>query len=446
MEEQNQVIFEATKDMVERGDISLAIAAIEGLHPRDASEVLSNLDIESEAEILKRMKTEKAARIILEMEEEHQVDLASRLKTTHLVDLVRKMPVDEAVDLLGDISVEQREKLLRLFGSEEVQELKELLSYGDRTAGGLMTTDYVSVPADMRAGEVIDYIRQVPPETETIYYIYVVGRDGKLIGVISLRELIASPVDRKAGEMAERDIISVEPQEAQEKVAEIISKYELLAVPVVNGEGRILGIVTEDDVMDVVEEEADEKIMRLAGAVGLPEGYGLWQDLARRIPWLLVVVVVEILLCGGILKLGSPVWENFKVLVFFTPLLITMSGNIALQSSSVMNHMLSTEMRSSSSTFKIIGWEVLGALAVGLAAGGLVQLLSLFLDLPSSVGIIVSLALCITVILAAVVGSALPLVFRLFKREPGVMPRPFVGVVMDVVSLAIYLGIGRIFS
>lgn len=446
MEEQNRVILEATRDMVARGDLSLAVATIEGLHPRDASEVLSNLDIESEVEILKEMETGKAARIILEMEEEHQVDLASRLKTAHLANLVRRMPVDEAVDLLGDISTEQREKLLRLFGSEEVQELQELLSYGDRTAGGLMTTDYVSVSPDITAEEVIEYIRKVPPETETIYYVYVVTNERKLIGVISLRDLIASAADRKAVEMAERDVVCVEPQETQEKVAEIISKYELLAVPVVDKEGRILGIVTQDDVMDVVEEEADETIMRLAGAVGLPEGYGLWQDLARRLPWLLAAVVAEILLCGGILKLGSPVWENFKVLIFFIPLLVTMSGNIAFQSSSVMSYMLSTEARSSSSTFKVIGWEVLGALAVGVVAGGLVQLLSLFLDLPPSIGIIVSLALCITVVLAAVLGSVLPLVFRLFKREPGVMSRPFVGVLMDVASLAIYLGIGRIFS
>ena len=261
MEKQNKVILDTVRDMLARDDLEQAVRTISDLHAADIAEVLSRLRPGDEVEILMGLEGSVAARALFEMEESHQVEVASRLRTGELAELLERMPVDEAVDLLGDVPESQRVRLLKLFGREEAVELRALLAYGDDTAGGLMTTDFVAVSPDDTAAETIERLRRVSPEVETIYYVYVVSQEGLLEGVLSLRELIISPPDQRVGELLSGDVIDVSPQQDQEEVAEVISKYDLLAVPVVDESNRMLGIVTVDDVMDVISDEAEQDIM-----------------------------------------------------------------------------------------------------------------------------------------------------------------------------------------
>jgi magnesium transporter len=446
MEERNRIIGETVEEMLEAGDLAQAIVTVEGLHSADAAEVLFSLDIDEEVKVLVGMEPRSAARALLEMEEDHQVEVASKLRTGELRELLERMPVDEAVDLLGDIPREQRLTLLRLFGREEAGEFAELLSYSDDSAGGLMTTDYVSVSPGATAEEVIDQLRAVDPEAETIYYVYVVDDDGLLEGVLSLRELITSPPGRRVGEMVSSGTIKVRPGDDQENVAEVIAKYDLLAVPVTDDEGSLLGIVTVDDVLEVIGDEAQEDIMRFAGATSREEelGVGLWANIGRRLPWFALAALIEILIAAGILKLYSPVLETFVVLIFFIPLLVTMGGNISIQSSTIMGHWLTSGTPFSKGTLRTISGEVMWGVLVGAFTGAVIAGLSMLLDLGASVGLVVGLSLALTVVAACLVGCALPLALKALHRDPAGVSGPLLGTVMDVVSLAIYLGIGRL--
>jgi magnesium transporter len=446
MEEHNRLILDAVNDLLERGEIKQAVRTVADLQSVDTAEILSALEIEDEVEILVNLEPRAAARVLLEMEEPHQVEIAAMLRTGELRTLLERMPVDEAVDLLGDIPEAQRKRLLKLFGPREAVEFEELLSYHDESAGGLMTTDYLAVRPDATVDEVISMMRSVSPEVETIYYVYVVSDSGRLEGVLSLRDVIVSPPGRTVGEMISTDVISVGPRQDQEEVADVIGKYDLLAVPVTDESGRMLGIVTVDDVMDVLGDEAEEDIMRLAGVAGYEEEAprGLLSDISRRLPWFVFTVIVEILVVGGILKVYSPVLESFMVLVFFIPLLVTMGGNIAVQSATIISRWLSSgtppKGTAVSATLREIGWAVL----VGAVTGGAVATISYFVDRNASVGLVVGLSLALTVVAASLVGCAMPLALKAMKRDPGMVSGPVLGTVMDVLSLAIYLAIGRL--
>ncbi|HEY5530831.1 MAG TPA: magnesium transporter [Candidatus Anoxymicrobiaceae bacterium] len=446
MEEQNKIILQTVRDQLAVGEIRQAVRTVADLHAADTAEVLSHLDAEDEAEILVNMEPHAAAHALLEMEESHQVEVAGHLRTSELRKLIERMPPDEAADLLGDIPESQRRRLLKLFGRQEAVELEELLAYGDETAGGLMTTDYVSVSPEATADEVIAQLRSVSPDVETIYYLYVVSGDGKLKGVLSLRDLIVSQPGRKVGEMISKDAIAVRPDQDQEEVADLISKYDLLALPVTDAEDCMLGIVTVDDVMDVIGDEAEEDIMRFAGATGYEEEAprGLLSDLGRRLPWFVVAVVIEVLIAGGILKLYSPIFTRFLVLIFFIPLLVTMGGNVAVQSSTVIGRWLTSGTPPQRATIRAMSGEVIWGVLVGLFTGGVVAAIAFAFHEKPAVGIVVGLSLALTVIAASLVGCALPLTLKGFNRDPGTISGPLLGTTMDVLSLAIYLGIGRL--
>ncbi|MBU4175120.1 MAG: magnesium transporter [Actinobacteria bacterium] len=446
MERHNKVILETVRDMLDRGDVRQAVRTVADLHSADTAEVLSGLKITCEVEVLLEMEPRAAARAMFEMDEAHQVEVAQRLGAGELRGLLESMPVDEAVDLLGDIPESRRETVLRLFGREEAEELERLLTYSDDTAGGLMTPEYISVSPEATAEEVIRLLRDVSPEVETIYYVYVTSGEGRLGGVLSLRELILSPPGRCVSEMIRPEVITVPPDTDQEEVAEVISKYDLLAVPVTDDIGRMLGIVTVDDVMDVIGDEVEEDIMRFAGATGLEEepSGGLFAGLGRRVTWFVLTVAIEMLLVGGILKTYSPVFSKFMVLVFFIPLLVIMGGNIAVQSSTVVGRWLASGLPLQRTAAKAVIGEVIWGVLVGLLTGGLVAALSFLLDLGASVGVVVGLSLALTVIAASLVGCALPIIFRALNRDPGAVSGPLLGTIMDVLSLAIYLGIGTL--
>ncbi|MBN1289809.1 MAG: magnesium transporter [Actinobacteria bacterium] len=443
MEERIRVIAETLQDMIIRGDISQAVTTASELHSADLAEALKHIDLDDRIEILINMEPRNAAMALLELEDPDQVEIAGRLRTGELYELLVNMPVDEAVDLLGDITFEQRIRLFGLFGREEAGEFRELLRYPDDTAGGLMTPDFLSVHPYDTVGEVIEMIRSAPEDVETIYYIYVLSEDGVLRNVLSLRELIVSQKEKKVGEMAPRKVIAVEPDDDQELVAELISKYDLLAVPVMDASGRMLGLVTVDDVMDVIGEEVEEDIMRLAGATTAEEDTrpGLVSDISRRLPWFFLAAALEILIAGGILKMYSDVLSEFIILVFFIPLLVLMGGNIAIQSSTIIGHRLS-DGSFSRSVIKAVFKEMLWGVIIGVLTGVAVGLIAFLLDQDVRVGFVVGFSLTFTVIAASMIGCAFPAVMRLAGRDPGGLPGPLVGTTMDMVSLGIYLGVG----
>ncbi|MBW6464792.1 MAG: magnesium transporter, partial [Firmicutes bacterium] len=266
-----------------------------GAHPGDLIDLFEELEVEQKVELMQKLSDDDASLIFEELEDFEQAEILRLLEQDQAKTILGNMASDDAADLIGELSPEEADQMMQLIGEEETMDFGDLLKYPEESAGGIMTTEYISLPADIPVEDAIARLREIAPKAETIYYVYVVDEAGHLIGVLSLRDLIASSDGIILKDIMRRNVINVNAELDQEEVARIVSKYDLLAVPVVDNEERLLGIITVDDVIDVLEQEATEDIYRLAGA-GEVEGVELTKAPVRkvvrlRLPWLLVTMV-----------------------------------------------------------------------------------------------------------------------------------------------------------
>ncbi len=275
--------------------LSVTHKRLHELHPADVADILETLNPSQRAAVFEHLDNESAAETISELEDEYQADVIDDLSERRASDLLAEMDPDDAADIIGDLPYDKAERLLRLMGVEDAKAIRSLLGYKEKTAGGIMTPEVTTVREDMTVQEVIECLRGEAAEHESIYYVYVVAPDKRLTGVISLRDLLVSAPETSVSEIAERDLITTNPDDDQEDVAEAMSKYDLLALPVVDESGALLGIVTVDDALDVMEEESAEDLELATGRRGRGRFAvtGLWQWVSRD-GWLAVWVFLFI--------------------------------------------------------------------------------------------------------------------------------------------------------
>lgn len=245
--------------------LSVTHKRLHELHPADVADILEQLAPNQRAAVFAHLDNSQAAETISELEDEYQADVIEDLSERRASDLLAEMNPDDAADVIGDLDYDKAERLLRLMGVEDSSAIRKLLGYREKTAGGIMTPEVTTASESMTVNETIEHIRDVAEERESIHYVYVIDTENELKGVVSLRELLLEPLEKKLSEFMERDIFVANPDDDQEDVAETISKYDLLAVPVVDDQHKLLGIVTIDDALDVLEEEAEEDLVRATG-------------------------------------------------------------------------------------------------------------------------------------------------------------------------------------
>ncbi len=275
---------------------------------------------------------------------------------------------------------------------------------------------------------------------------YVTDEEGYLLGVASARDLILADPDSRIQDVMEKKVISARLGTDREEVSELFDKYELLALPVEDKGGRLMGIVTVDDVLDVMDEEAEEDMIRFVGEVGGDElgPGGLWRKAYARLPWFVISALIELLGAGGILKLYTPVLERVVALVFFIPLLVIVGGNLAMQAALIMSERLSYGYLGVRGAAVAVLKETRWGVTVGVVAGGLVMGIAALVGVSLMVGVVVGVSLTATVLFAAAVGSLFPVVLKALGRDPAVVSEPALGTLMDVVSLAFYLLVGTL--
>jgi Mg2+ transporter MgtE len=299
--------------------LSVTHKRLHELHPADVADVLEQLPPTQRARVFEHLDNVQAALTVAELEDEFQADLIDDLGDQRASDILEEMDPDDAADIIGDLPYDKAEALLRLMGVKEARAIRSLLGYKEKTAGGIMTPEATTVSDDMTVQEVIDYLRTGAVEHETIYYIFVVEDDRRLEGVISLRDLVMSEPSTPIAALVNREVITVGPDDDQEDVAETISKYDLLAVPVVDESGRLLGIVTVDDALEVMEEESAEDL-QLATGSSSEQGpvASIWWWLVRRSAWLVIwaiAFVVFVAVRGPVTEMapGNPFRGPFAV-------------------------------------------------------------------------------------------------------------------------------------
>ncbi len=414
---------------------------LENLHPSDLAELVEDLNDRQKQEFFALLSDEDAAEIIQEMEEFDQVTLFRLLTRKRASAILKEMASDDAVDLLGELSEDESRELLNLL-KEEAAEIRGLLQYPEDSAGGIMTTEFTALPLTLNVEGAIKRLRQIAPDAETIYYVYVVDDQKRLAGVVSLRELIAAQDEMLVKDIMRKNVISVDVSMDQEEVARVVSKYDLLAVPVVDEEQRLLGIVTVDDILDVVEEEATEDIYKLVGTSEV-EGTDLidatvFNMSARRLPWLIISLLGG-LVTGRVIGFFEASIEQVFALVFFIPVIMGMGGNVGAQSSTVFVRGLATGEVEAAEVWRYFFREVRIGITMGLVTGIMIALAAtIWQPTIANLGLVVGLAMCITVILATVIGTLIPMLFNNWGIDPAITAGPFVTTIKDVTGLLIY--------
>lgn len=422
------------------GEVSALVAE---LHPADLAELLYELPEPLRPRLFALLDPERAALTLQELDPEMQSGLLGQLGDVQASDILEEMSTDEIADMVGEMPEPEAERVLELMDREEAEDVQELLEFREDSAGGIMTPEFIALRDTDTVEQAIEQLRRLAPDAETAYYLYVVDEQERLVGVVSLRELIIAQPATAVGQIMQRKVIAASVDDDQEEVAKLVAKYNLLAVPVVDASGRLRGIVTFDDVIDVIQEEATEDIYKLAGTGEVEEDVaaGAWETARRRLPWLVGLLFGE-LLASQVINSFNETLEAYTALAFFIPVLIGMGGNVATQSLAVTVRGLATgELDGRGIWRSMVREAVIGSL-VGLSCG-VIMFLVAWVWRPGGVeplvmGGIVGVAMAADMIFAAGLGSFFPFILERLGADPAIASGPFVTTLMDVLGMIIY--------
>ena len=432
-------IEKTLRAQVEEKNWSKVNEIAEDIHPHDLWEFIEEFDEDTQYEVLSNMGREVLVELLPELPDERQVEFIEVLSPGRAAELLTNMPPDERVDVLKNMHLDLKRKILRYFTIEEREEARILLKHPSDTAGGIMTTEVVYQDADNTVKDAISYIRDKARDFETIYYVYVV-KDEKLVGVLSLRDLVLASADDKLKDIMNPDVIGVNAETDQEAVARITADYDLAVVPVVDDTDKLLGIVTVDDVLDVIEEEASEDMGHFAGTgekldklIDAPT----LSVVKARLPWLIFALFGG-LISAYVLKLFDTL-ATFVMLALFIPAIMALGGNVGVQSSTIFIRGLATGDIEKPSRYFLrelkIGFimGVLISIGIAIIAQAVVQM--------PMIGIIVGTSMFFTMTLASATGILIPIFFNRVGVDPAVSSSPLITTTQDILSLTVYFSL-----
>lgn len=420
-------------------------AETEELHPANLADIAEALPREKVAALLAALAPARAADVLEYLDEELRTEVLEQLTAREAAALVSEMTPDDRADALVELEEERAEAILSQIPGSARRETERLLAYEPDTAGGLMTTEFVSVSEDLRVEDALEAVRAVARmgRREAMYTIYATDSSGRLQGVFSLRELLAAPSGARIRDISWADIVSVAPNADREEVAQLTRKYDLVAVPVVDENGRLLGVVTVDDVLDAIEEEATEDVQMLGGVAPLDEPYfqaSFWNLARKRAGWLVLLFVAE-MLTGTAMKHWEETLATTTELILFIPLIISSGGNSGSQSATLITRALAVgdvEMREA---MRVIMREAGQGIALGAFLGAIGFARAIMWDNSSAVALVVGMTLMAVVLTGTLVGAALPLIFTKLGMDPAIASSPFVSSFVDIAGIVIYLSV-----
>lgn len=442
----NTLYLPEIREMLAEKDTAALAEFCTELHPARTAEFMEGLTAREAWEVLQCAPANLRAEIFGFFEETKQVEIIETIDRQPIAHFIGDLPPDDRVDLLGEVRPWIVEELMPLIPAVERRDIQRLQAYPEDTAGAVMTTEFARLSEDLPVGQAQKKIARQAEDLETIYYLYVVDKEDHLRGLVSFRQLVSAmgKPDTRVGELMERDIVTVNVADDQEEVADKVARYDLLAIPVVDDEHHMLGIITHDDVIDVVREEATEDAQRLAGVAPLEEGYldiGLFTLARKRGIWLTILFFGALLTALALGKFEADIAQH-AWLVLFVPLVISTGGNTGNQSATLIITAMSTGDVTLADWWRIIRRELL----TGLILGGFLAALGLFCALPAIpaetprlAAAVVPVTLLLVVTCGTLLGSVLPLLFRRLGLDPAMMSNPFVAGLIDVIGIVIYM-------
>ncbi len=439
----DDAFVEHVETLLHAGEERRLKAVLGDLAPYDLAVILGNVSPDDARALFDLFRVDRAADVLVEAEESFRERLLEDVSHSRLAEIVDQLDTDDAADVLGELTDERvRMVLPRL---EDADELRSLLRYAYDTAGGRMATEVVSVPDYVTVGEATEIVRALSDEVEDLYVLFVVDRDEKLVGIVPLKRLLLSHATTFISDIVTRDVIAVTVEEDQEDVARIMERYDLVSLPVVDLQDRLVGRITIDDIVDVLREEAEEDLQVISGTSGDEElSDSVWRIARGRLPWLTVGLFGT--LCSAfIVKSFEGTLEQVAVLAMFIPVMTAMAGNAAIQSAAITVQGLASGRLVIGEAFGRVGKELGVALFNGTLLAAIFCVIIFLLDpadgQSAKLASVASLALLVVIVLATVNGALIPVVLKRAGLDPALSMGPFVTTANDILGLSVYFGI-----
>ncbi|WAW14176.1 magnesium transporter [Peptostreptococcus equinus] len=446
-------LYDQVKEMMDNNKFIELRETLDEYHTMDIYDVLQDLDEVDRLKLFEILPLESAASILEECESEFFQNIVANIDREHLRNIFEEMSMGDLADILRELDEGSREKILDIVSKEDEEELRELLAYVDETSGSTMKKGYVSVNKNLNVEQAIKHIRAEALDADSIYYIYVVDNLQKLVGVLSLRDLFLSSDNSKIEDIMVENVKSVGDNDDREEAVKMVSKYNLVAVPVTDEEGVLKGIITVDDILDVMEEEASEDMYKFAGSseherdVAENEKSTLKEQVLScvrgRISWLLLTAILSFVTAFFFTKFKVIVDDSHIALIFFAPLVLAMGGSVGIQSSAVtIINLLDNEKDVDYQTFMK---ELISSLINAFVIVVISSIILYFVTQNAQIITAISLTVFINMVLGATFGTLIPIVVNRLESDPSVITSPIISAIMDIIGVIVYYIIISIF-
>jgi len=433
------------RSLIEKNKLDDLQLLVNDFHPADIADVLDDLSPEETLIVFDLLNDEVASEVLDETGSLVRQELVEKVDDERLADLLEELPMDDAAEFLDELPDDTAYLLLELMEPTEAEEVRELLSYEDETAGRLMTRDVAALRRHWTVADSLNYLRSLAEieETETVHYLYVVDRESRLIGVVPIRALLQSSLETTIESIMETDILTIPVTADQEEVADMMSKYDFVAMPVVDAEMHLLGVVTVDDVLDILEEEATEDIQRLGGPEPLAQPYfsaSMLQVVGKRLVWLVPLFAAS-LLTDAIIENYAGLLAAFVSLTIFIPVVSGTAGNAGSQTVATIIRAIAVGEVRLVDIGRTLTREISVGLILGLVLGAAGFARALLFDSDPGVPLVLALTLLLVVIWANTVATLVPLITERMRIDPAVVSAPMITTIVDASGIFIYLGL-----
>ncbi|MFP3357065.1 magnesium transporter [Planococcus citreus] len=438
---------ELMHELLQKGDVEAFREEFLSHHPYDQASFYEKADEETRHLLYQYLSPKEMADIFeaIEVDDDEYEDLFKEMDARYAADILSYMYTDDAVDVLNELNKDQVASYLTIMDKESAQQIKDLLHYEEYTAGSIMTTEFVAIPKNSTVRSAMNILRNAAPNAETIYYVFVIDEDRKLSGIVTLRDLIVADEDTLIESIMNDRVVSVQVSEDQEEVARMIKDYDFLALPVVDFQDHLLGIITVDDIIDVLDEEASDDYSKLAAVSDMDTfDRGPLTAAKKRLPWLILLTFLG-MLTANLMGMFEATLDQVALLAVFIPLIAGMAGNSGTQALAVAVRGIATGDIEEESKMKLLFREAGTGLITGVICGIVVVGLVYFWKSELLIGMLVGTAVASSIFVATLAGSFIPLLIHRMKIDPAVASGPFITTLNDIISILIYLGLATTF-
>ncbi|WP_305043186.1 magnesium transporter [Geoalkalibacter sp.] len=446
MEQKHQILLDTVRRLIRRGAYPHLAKMLGKIHPADIAHLFRYLDLKEQRILFNLIEDpETSAYVLSELDHATGAQLLEQIDKETITEVLQEMPYDDAVDIIRNLPEELAEEILNIMQDEDSTEIEQLLQYDEYTAGGIMSTEIFSLSEEMTVKQAIEALQKAE-DVEMVFYVYVTDEYGHLVGVLSLRQLLTVPPQTPLKDVMTRDVIRVTTDTDQEEVAHLVARYNILAIPVVDEGNKLMGIVTVDDVIDVLREEATDDIFKMAGTSEeeLLYGFKSFKIARLRLPWLITNLFGGVI-TGYLMWMFKTTLEQIIALVSFVPVITGMGGNVGGQSATIVVRGFATGRIDFSTLRQVFFKELRVGLIMGTVCGLVVGLVALVWHGNPFLGLVVGLAMVSAMTVAASTGVLAPTFFKKIGVDPAIASSPFVQTANDITGILIYFGTATMF-